>query len=378
MNKNNFCALPFNGIFLSANGDIKTCCTSYKKIGNINSQSIDEIIQGPEIKKIRQKIINGEWHENCLQCKKLEDMGSRSERQATLKSLMKFTGASSSTFILEKLDLRWSNLCNLTCTYCFEDFSSNWAAIKGIKVNANKSDVENSLLELIAKSRDSIQEVLLLGGEPLLQKQNAKLLDILQNKNTYVLSNLAIDLENNKIARQLLDNPAAHWGISFETIKDRYEYVRHGASWQTFYSNLKFLKQHKARSINAHPLYCVYSAFNLIEYYNFIIDSSLFDAVYWYALHNIDGLNVHSLPKDMKLKALQELDRCIEKFESTGPDINGLKNLRQGLILSMDNNQNNTKSFFSWVETLENKQLRKTVSFSDLWPEIIMDFKKNE
>ena len=83
MNKETFCAYPFNTIFLGADGGVKTCCSAQIDIGDINKQSIQEILQGPVAQGIRQAIIEERWHPQCEQCQKLEAMGARSERVDT-------------------------------------------------------------------------------------------------------------------------------------------------------------------------------------------------------------------------------------------------------------------------------------------------------
>ena len=188
MNETNFCAYPFNTIFLGADGGVKTCCSSAVNLGNINEQSVQDILMSPLAKDIRQTIIDGLWHPACAQCEKLESYGARTERTGVLHKMTEFNDATSSTFRLQKLDLRWSNTCNLACNYCYEYFSSKWATIKGIKVNANKATAEDSMFALIEESTGIIEELYLLGGEPLLQKQNNRLLDILNDKKYYILS----------------------------------------------------------------------------------------------------------------------------------------------------------------------------------------------
>jgi len=218
MDKETFCSFPFNTVFLGADGGIKTCCSSEVDLGNINTNTIDEILTNPLARDIRQHIVDGRWHPACAQCKKLESMGARTERTSVLKDYERFEDATADTFVLEKIDLRWSNTCNLACNYCYEYFSSQWASIKGIKVNANKETAEGSIFALIDKHRETIVSINLLGGEPLLQKQNLRLLDVLPEKQYYVLTNLSVDVRNNKIMERLLKNENASIGISFDTV----------------------------------------------------------------------------------------------------------------------------------------------------------------
>ena len=382
MNKETFCAYPFNTIFLGADGGVKTCCSAEIDIGDINKQSIQEILQGPIAQGIRQAIIEEHWHPQCAQCAKLEAMGARSERgdSGSVAKLDYFKDARADTFELQKLDLRWSNLCNLACNYCYEYFSSKWSVLKGIKINANKAEAEDSLFTLIAEninSVDSIESINLLGGEPLLQKQNHKLIDLLPTKNYYILSNLSIDLPNNTIAPKLIANESAQWGISFDTVDKRFEYVRHGAEWTTFVSNLRYLNKQGAKIINAHPLYCTYSAFNLCEYYDFIISEGYFNEVYWSAIQNIHSLNVFKLPPKLKAAAMTELDKCISKYKDSGYDMSALVNIRSQLELTLNDTTGYVTrlQFEEWLHTIEVEQLTdKQYSFDQLWPGLIAEF----
>lgn len=382
MNKETFCAYPFNTIFLGADGGVKTCCSAKDDIGDINKQSIQDILQSESARSIRQAIVEERWHPQCEQCYKLEAMGARSERIDTgsVAKFEHFKDATAKTFELHKLDLRWSNLCNLACNYCYEYFSSKWSVLKGIKINANKAEAEDSIFTLIAEninSVDSIETINLLGGEPLLQKQNHKLIDLLPEKNYYILSNLSIDLPNNTIAPKLIANPNAAWGISFDTVSKRFEYVRHGAEWSTFVANLRYLHSSGVKTINAHPLYCTYSAFNLCEYYDFIISEGYFNEVYWCAIQNIRSLNVFKLPPALKQRALDELDKCIGKYSNSGYDMSALVNIRSQLEDTLHETHGFVKrlEFTDWLQTLEVKYLNdKKYLFADLWPDVTEQF----
>lgn len=374
MNKETFCAFPFNTVFLGPNGGVRPCCSAREDIGNINNDSLDNILNGDTIKSIRRSIVNNQWHSNCSQCEYLERMGARTERTSVLDKFDEFKDANEHTFKLQKVDIRWSNTCNLSCNYCYEYFSSQWAKIKGIKINSNKDIAENSVYDFIEKHKDTIENINLLGGEPLLQKQNHKLIEMLHDKNYYILTNLSVDLTKNQIALKLLDMKYIDWGISFETIGEKFEYVRHGADWSVFSNNLKFLKDHNPNRVNAHPLYCTYTAFDLREYCDFILKSEVFDGVYWCAIQNITGLNVHNLPNAFKEKAINEIERVESEYnqyrEKLG--IDHLTEIKNKLLenLKERNSENGLEAFFKWTDEIENKFLIKKKCAKDLWPNI--------
>lgn len=352
---------------------VKTCCSSNIAIGDLNTNTIQEILQNERSLDIRRSILRGEWHPSCIQCKRQESQGIRSERDLDLDKFITKNGTvDESYFKLVRLDLRWSNTCNLSCTYCYEYFSSKWAEIKGIKVNAVVDENEQSLFLLIEQHKDSVENILMLGGEPLLQKQNARLIDLVSNKSFYVLTNLAVPLPNNKVAQKLLQVPDLHIGVSFETVGNRYEYVRHGAEWAVFDSNLDYVKaQRPSVEIDAHSLYSIYSAFNLIEFYEYITSKQI-SKVFWNLLES-SGENKHAsvfkLTRELKDQAIAEIDRVIERFPNA-PGVNDLANIRTTLVNNIEMDPKNL-GFIEEANRVE-QQLNKAPGkqFKDLWPEL--------
>lgn len=386
MNKDTFCAYPFNTIFLGSDGKIKPCCSSSAELGDINTTPIKEIIYGTLAREIRETIINEKWHTTCGQCYKLENYGARTERTGVLYKFDEFKDATPDTFVLQKLDFRWSNTCNLACNYCYEYFSSQWSNIKGIKVNSNKDTAEKELFALIDEQKGTIQNINLLGGEPLLQKQNQKLFDLLPDKGYYILTNLSLDLKKNQLGQKLISMPYVNWGVSFENIGLKYEHVRHGAKWDTLLNNLEYLKLHK-KEVNAHPLYCAYSAFNLLELYDWYSEIDVFTGIYWCAIQNIVGQNVFTLPNELKNKAIKELEKVILKYENSkyAPSIESLKEYHKTLTGDINSYnllndvqrqeadfkiERDKKRFIKWIIEIEKVYLTKSYTFKDLWPEV--------
>lgn len=374
MNKETFCALPFTEIFLGPDGKVKPCCSSNVALGDLNKNTIQEILQSERSREVRGSILRGQWHPSCIQCQRQESQGIRSERDLRLEHFTQQNGTVNETFFkLVRLDLRWSNTCNLSCTYCYEYFSSKWAEIKGIKVNAVVDENEQSLFLLIEQHKDSVENILMLGGEPLLQKQNARLIDLVANKSFYVLTNLAVPLPNNKVAQRLLKEPDLHIGVSFETIGDRYEYVRHGAQWAVFDSNLDYIKsQRKEVEIDAHALYSIYSAFNLVELYTYITSKGAFTKVFWNLLES-SGENEHAsvfkLSRDLKDEAIAEIDCVLELFPDA-PGVNDLISIRSTLLQNIEMVAKN-QNFIEEADRVES-QLKKGpgYQFKDLWPNL--------
>lgn len=377
MNKTNFCSLPFTEIFLGPDGGIKTCCSARDPIGNLQTGNINSILSSPKAAEIRQSIIDGKWHPQCIQCQRQEEQGARSERKGDLDEFQQENkNISKYTFTLKRLDLRWSNTCNLSCTYCYEYFSSKWAQLKGMKVNAIKDEAEEELFLLIEQNKSSINSIMLLGGEPLLQKQNTRLIKNLTGRSFYVLSNLAIPLETNKVGQMLINEPFAKIGVSFETVGKRYEYVRHGAKWEVFINNVKYL--HSCRSdhrLEAHSLYSIYSAFNLVEFYNFILENEFRD-VYWNLLES-SGESAYASVLNLSSNLRERAVREIEEVERQFPHAHGVDQLRSfKTSLLLEKSTATNKKFIIEHDTIENRYLiNKEYRFKDLWPDIYNELK---
>lgn len=369
MNKETFCSLPFTEIFLGPDGGVKTCCSASKSIGSLHTNTIDELINGHTAIDIRQHILDGKWHASCSQCKRQESQNARSERESDLERFQNDFGiVDRSFFKLKRLDLRWSNTCNLSCTYCYEYFSSKWATLKGLKINTIKDENENSLFLMIEKNIDSIENILLLGGEPLLQKQNQRLVNtITDDRSFYILSNLAIPLETNVIAQTLINERTTKWGVSFETVGNRYEYVRRGASWDLFVKNINYIQEKTSNNIDAHSLYSIYSAFNLVEFYEFVHENKIKN-VFWNLLESTgenSTASVLKLSSELKQRAIDEITQC-EKLFPDAPGLEWLLAFKKNLTL---NTKSTNKSFVEEINSLENTYLKnETLKFEKLWP----------
>ncbi len=371
-----FCAKPFSAIFLGPDGGVRPCCSlAGGDLGNLNNQSIEEILNGELAKSIRQSFINNEWHTSCSLCRKQEDIGQGlSERwynpNYDYSEAFK-TGAD--YFKLMSMDLRWTNLCNLACNYCTPYFSSRWAHINNVRVNSlQKENVEN-LLRYIENNLDSISGIMMLGGEPLLQKENSKLLDILSNSSASVpitiLTNLSNPIETNTIAQKLLNwQDKVEWCISIETIGDRFEYVRDGASWKVLNDNIDILSKNRPNvsRINLYPIYCLYSAFNLEEYFEWAVSINA-DNIVWQMLFDPESLSILNLNKDLKLESIVEIDKIIQKY-STKFNMQSLLQIKNEILSFTGPNQVDTHK---WNIRLETEQLtNKKHTFNELWPEL--------
>jgi organic radical activating enzyme len=268
-------------------------------------------------------------------------------------------------FVLQQIDLRWSNTCNLACNYCYEYFSSIWAKILNKYLDPLKDSTD--LLSYIEHNNTSIKHVNLLGGEPLLQKENHKLFELLdKNVKGYILTNLSVPIKSNKIATKIIEEfPNISWGVSFDNVGKRFEYVRHRADWDLLVYNIDYVS-HKVKELNIHPLYNIYTAFNLVELYEFLEDKKIND-IYWSPILSPNHFSVFDLPLKMRKKAYQEinvvLDRWGNRFETFR-----LLDIQKDLLIDKPIKNHNFLEYTRKLETQLHPD--KKYSFAELWPDL--------
>jgi organic radical activating enzyme len=341
-------------------------------VGNIKETSIQEVIHGPALTDMREHMTRGEWHAGCSWCKQLEETtgaSGRTVRNASESTLEAINHDPVNYFELQHVVINWSNLCNLTCTYCNPDTSTAWQSIKGIAINHVKNE-HPDLIELARTQGHTVVGLSLGGGEPLLQKGLVDFLRCLVPKQVQVLvtTNLSVDITNNPVYNELRTWPGVQWQISFDNAdKDKFEYVRAGAKWETFVENIKIMKQHGQRVV-AHPAYSIYCAFDLIEYYEFCIAHQL--DLFWCELTHPIDLDVRRYSNTVREQAIAEIDCVVEKYSNhKNLAIDTLRRYRMTLV---DNSYLPDVHGFDPPQFHKDKEqeLKTAHTFAQLWPKL--------
>lgn len=368
-----FCAAPWTSLNIDQTGRVMPCFHSSYELGNIKHIPIQQILQGQNLRDLKQTMAQGEWHEACAWCKRLEETTGTSGRtvRCVSDSILEDIDKNIEFFKLEHLVVNWSNLCNLTCVYCNDQTSTAWQSVKKIPINLVKNE-HSDLIELAKTQGHNIQGLSLSGGEPLLQKGLDEFLGYLDcNKvSVMVTTNLSMEITTNPIYKILRNWPKVEWMVSFDNAhKEKFEYVRDGAAWDQLVKNLRQMK-HDGQHVNAHPAYSIYCALDLEEYYDFCVSENL--GVYWCELNHPIELDIRRHSESLRRKAIAVIDRVLAKYgNKPGLAIDVLKTYRNTL---RDNSYLYYENFKSsdtlqWHVNLENT-LHKTNKFVDLWPNL--------
>lgn len=366
----NFCYAPWTNIHIDTRGNYKTCCAGTESLGNLQDNSFNTTL----LTDIKSKLVGNEYHANCRLCE--NNLVAERNWYTDIAENKIITITDITNDCLQNLDIRWSNTCNLSCVYCDSMFSSQWAHLRNEP--AQRTDFGSNLANIIqhiTDNQDTIKNLALLGGEPLLQKENLQLLDIVRNDvHINIITNLSVPLANNKIFQRLLEMKNVMWDISFETLDQRFEYVRRGAKWSTMILNLRMLQdaiQDKpGHRVGITGQYSVYNCLDLVGLYK---QFELYDlpTLRLNELQYPHELSVFSLPTMLMQQAAEQAVLATEYTKRTHQlDQTELLLDLANRLNTTSNTDANIEKLYEWHAYQEQKYWPDSeLRFEGLWPE---------
>jgi MoaA/NifB/PqqE/SkfB family radical SAM enzyme len=365
-----FCAAPWRGLHINPRGDVKTCCAGDPNmLGNLNEQTIESILFGPKMIEIRQSIREGRPHAYCYNCVQAERYG-RSERDwhNNVSPEFDFATASDTEHRPTLIDVRWNTTCNLSCNYCAPACSSRWAAIKKIPFKSGARPYYEQVCDYLDQHRESIREVALVGGEPLLLPENERLLDVIPDLCVVTLiTNMSVDLTGNRIFAKLANRVRVGWSMSFDNIESKFEYVRHGGSWKLLLENLAKVQGlfDQGHWGGIHAVYNIYNATRLVEFTKFARDHGL--SIHWQSLYQPECLDPQRLGSQTLELANQEIQRLLDSGLCTKSEQEFFQQVQQKTQVL----ENLSAEFKQHVLNMEQQyHTDQQGQFAALWPEL--------
>lgn len=367
---NFYCAAPWRGLHVNPRGDVKTCCAGDPNmLGNLNEQSIEQILHGPVIQEIRQSIREGRPHAYCYNCVQAERYG-RSERDwhNSVSSEFDCTTANDNEYQPVLIDVRWNTTCNLSCNYCAPACSSKWAALKKIPFKSGARPYYEQVCDYLEQHQSAIREVALVGGEPLLLPENERLLDVIpDNCVVTLITNMSVDLDNNKIFAKLAKRARVGWSMSFDNIAARFEYVRHGGSWPLLLKNIAGIKQlfSQGQWGGIHAVYNIYNATRLTEFTQFAREQGL--TIHWQSLYQPECLDPQRLGDQTLALAQKEISKLLDTDLCEDSEREFFTTVQKNLKTT----QNLTAEFQQHICDIEQQyHTDQQGQFVKLWPEL--------
>jgi MoaA/NifB/PqqE/SkfB family radical SAM enzyme len=373
---NFYCAAPWRGLHINPRGDVKTCCAGNPNmLGNLNTQTIEQILNSDLMAEIRSDLSQGRPHEYCSNCVRAERFGADSERKwhNDVNPDFDFAGAGTEYHYPVIVDVRWNTTCNLSCNYCGESCSSKWAAIKNIPFKSGARPYYEQVCDFIEQHHAHIHEVALVGGEPLLLPENDRLLDVVPADAIITLiTNLNVDLENNKIFKKLTTRQKVGWSMSFDNIGERFEYVRHGGEWSMLTKNLTTIKElmrSQGQWGGIHAVYNIYNATRICELREFAEQTGT--TVLWQNLFQPEYLDPFLHGPVVAAAAIAEIERFYSLGIATPAEQQFFDQALRNYQAVEKAQPGIERKFAQHIQDIENKYHPDSKGkFATLWPEL--------
>ena len=348
-NQNTYCVLPWLNITVDPNGDIKPCCVSsdfIKKTDgthfNLGNDSIEDIYNSPDYLNIRKQMLDGEQVSGCAYCYKHESLGGNSQRILYNEKWkdQKFTNVSADINI-KYFDLRFGNLCNLSCRSCNSKNSSKFAKVldelRDTEINKFHSDYNLTIdewynTEMFEKNIESqlsnVTMLYLTGGEPTVINKNIEMLERLESfgysKNITLVINSNMTNLNSTFYKLLAKFKLVVFFASIDGVGDIQEYLRYPSTWSQIDKNIRTLLTYPNFMIRPTPviqitnLNKIVDLFEYFESFNRKQGKAVAD-IMPIILENPSYLNLSYLPKEYRMMCWDRIQTWLDtkcKFQS--------------------------------------------------------------
>ena len=300
-----FCIYPWIHFHAYPTGSAYPCCMADMAfpIGNMRKNTIKEIWNQPQIKNIRVSMLNNRPVDACSRCYEQEISGFRSGRQSANKHHGHHINRVDETlpdgtlerFEMTYWDIRFSNLCNLSCRSCGSIFSSSWyqdqATIAGPEWAKNnkplnyagryKTDAWEQLLDHI----DYVEQIYFAGGEPLMMEEHYNILDELERRGRFDVKLIyntnftQIKLKDRTVFDYWKKFKSVAVGASLDAMGNRAEYIRKGTDWDQVERNrVEMLETCPDVDFYISPTLSIMNALHLPEFHRNWVDRGLIRA----------------------------------------------------------------------------------------------------
>ena len=250
---NTLCSYVFAHTNIDPNGDIEFCCAVQGgahrdpegRVYNVQTHTIKEAWNSPQIRNTRMAMIRGERPEMCNYCWRMENEDNTQGNSVRLYSANKrisldsvqdrieyartHDGALSDEFLAFEFQLSIGNLCNLACKMCNTGFSTQYqkffsrfhnspneiSFVLGYP-NINQGHPEfgttfdwptkQPLAEIFADHLQTVQQIFFTGGEPTLIPQVKEFIDHLADVEKRQDFNPWVSTNCTNINKELIDS----------------------------------------------------------------------------------------------------------------------------------------------------------------------------
>jgi len=438
-----FCIYPWMHIHAYPTGEAYPCCRGEFEhpVANTNTQTLNEIINCDKMNSLRLDIINGIERVECKKCYEQDQHGFFSGRKSANKhyghhinKVKKDTlsDGSLAKFEMAHWDIRFSNLCNLSCRSCGHIFSSSWHkdqgrivqddywnAVKGpdwpknspsttedfnklpelvqkelredlnseifeyldydkkVPVMTVAGGNEENMLQQVLEHSEYVEQIYFAGGEPLIMEQHYRILNQLidSGRSKDVLLQYNSNFMKLNYKGQHVFDLWKHFkhvsvGASLDAMGPHAEYIRTGTVWSTIEKNrIDMIEQCPEVDFYISPTLSIMNAMHITDFHKDWVEKGLI---------NPQDLNINILQYPMHYRIdiapNHYKEKIIKKYKEHIKWLEGHDDLQRatnGFISAINFlDVNNTKYLNTfWEKTKQLDEIRNENIF-DFIPEL--------
>jgi radical SAM protein with 4Fe4S-binding SPASM domain len=259
-----FCMYPWIHLHAYPTGEAYPCCHAEMTIGavgNCRENTLEEIWNSDKQKQLRKDMLSETFNSTCNRCYEQENNGFFSGRQSANKHHGHHINRVEQTkldgfvekFEMTYWDIRFSNLCNLSCRSCGHIFSSSWyqdqAKLAGddwkdrntVLNYAGRTEID--MWEQLEPHLDYVEQIYFAGGEPLLMEEHYNILEELVKRKRfdvrliYNTNFTHTKLKGKSVFEYWKQFDSVAVGASLDDAGPRAEYIRKGTDWTVVENN---------------------------------------------------------------------------------------------------------------------------------------------
>jgi organic radical activating enzyme len=271
------CVEPFANIHVHSSGKMKPCCAmnyhdrmlKFPEMTeiDISKDSFWDYYYHPSVKRLRDAMRNGNDDEYvdavCWRCKDQEQSKNRSQREFLnnrynnefshkKEEIERIIAEDAHPTFFHSFEFKplVSNLCNLSCNMCGPTESTKYHSemIKLGEAEKGKllvsSDICDKAWEEMPDILSRLEEIKLVGGEPLMAKGTYRMMEMVpepETKRLKVITNGTID--PTKFIELAKNYREADVNISIEGIPSIQEYIRYPSKWDEILKHYHMIKK---------------------------------------------------------------------------------------------------------------------------------------
>jgi sulfatase maturation enzyme AslB (radical SAM superfamily) len=298
------CHAVTNGLTILPDGKITPCC-------EFNNNYSETYTPGKErFTDVKEAFARNEKHPGCSSCWQNEDNGLVSLRTD-------FYNRYKVDDELAFLDLRNTNICNLSCRMCTPYFSSSLAKMQGQNPYIVRANLDNYIADI---KFDKLKDIYFTGGEPFQNPDHWRVLDLVADPSQVSLrynSNLTtLTYKDKHIFDYWTKFKRIFFQVSLEGYGETNDLIRIGSNWNNIQQNIEqlinFSKQYENLQLAVFICISMLNVWDLEKLVDYLHSISIpeINAIYIEYPYQI---SLSSLPADRKLVAKKILETVIKK-----------------------------------------------------------------